>query len=98
MAKTLKKPAPKATFEGSFDAAFEAIDVAPLSADQLIFKKADDKEFYETQLMFAYWKIEAAQHHLANVNSMLERGKAEARAAMKKHPKPGKNVVVSTYG
>jgi hypothetical protein len=97
MAKTQKKLGSKATFKGSFDAAFEAIDAAPLSAHHPIFKKADDKEFYETQLMYAYRKMEAAQHHFASVNSMLERGKAEAMAAMKKHPKLANNVVSSTY-
>lgn len=86
----------KSTLKETLDHLFEAMDKAPTAADHPIFKNAADKEYYETQLMFAYRKLEAGRHHLENVEGMLEKSKAQAMTAMKKHKKPGKNVIAST--
>ncbi len=101
MAKMLKKPkqlTPNPTYKGALDALFKTMDKAPITPDHPTFKKEDDKENYETQLMFAYWKYDAALHHIENVKTKLAKFNAEAMAAMKKHAnkKPGKNVVGST--
>ncbi|NSY68394.1 hypothetical protein G6L35_05905 [Agrobacterium tumefaciens] len=78
------------------DLLFKAIDDSPVSEKHPIFMKADDKEYYETQLMFAYRKHEAAEHHIANVETRLVADEATAMAAMRKPKKLAKNVVAST--
>lgn len=94
----MKKPTHKPTYREALDGLLEAIDDAPTSPDHPIFKKGDDKEYFETQLMFSYRKGEAAEHHIGNVESLLEKAEAAAIAAMKKKKKRklGKKVVAST--
>ncbi|MBY2998428.1 hypothetical protein [Rhizobium leguminosarum] len=83
-------------FKEEMDLLFKAIDDSPVSEKHPIFRKPDDKEYYETQLMFTYRKQEAAEHHIANVENRLASDKATAMAAMKKPKKLAKNVVAST--
>ena len=94
----MKKPSPKPTYHYAMETLLQAIDAAPIASDHPIFKKQDDKEFYETQLMFSYRKQQAAQHHIDNVGTMLKTAKADATkrakaAAAKKRPE---NVVASS--
>ncbi|MER9298645.1 hypothetical protein NKI38_19435 [Mesorhizobium sp. M0621] len=94
----MKKPSPQPTYHDAMEMLLQAIDAALISSDHPIFKKEDDKEFYETQLMFSYRKQQAAQHHIDNVDTMLKTAKADAvkrakAAAAKKHPD---NVVASS--
>ncbi|MFG1465073.1 hypothetical protein V5F77_19490 [Xanthobacter sp. DSM 24535] len=94
----MKKPSPKLTYTDAMETLLQAIDAAPIASDHPIFKKQDDKEFYETQLMFSYRKQQAAQHHIDNISTMLKTAKADATkrakaAAAKKHPE---NVVTSS--
>lgn len=86
----MKKPSPKPTYHDAMEMLLQAIDAAPISSDHPIFKKQDDKEFYETQLMFSYRKQQAAQHHFDNVGTVLKTATADAIkiakvAAAKKH-------------
>ncbi|WP_312794476.1 hypothetical protein [Tianweitania sp.] len=92
----MKKRTTHAMFKEELDCLFEAMDNVALSGKHPIFKKADDKEYYKTQLMFAYRKQEAAEHHVANVEARLATDKAKAMVAMKKPRKLAKNVTTST--
>lgn len=92
----MTKPTTHSMFKEKIDRLFKAIDDSPLSEKHPIFRKADDKEYYETQLMFAYRKQEAAEHHIANVETRLAADGATAMAAMKKPRKMAESVVAST--
>ena len=46
----MKKPSPKPTYHYAMETLLQAIDAAPIVSDHPIFKKQDDKEFYETKL------------------------------------------------
>lgn len=83
-------------FKKEMDLLFKAIDESAVSEKHPIFRKPDDKEYYETQLMFAYRKQEAAEHHITNVENRLAADEATAIAGMKKPKKLAKNVVAST--
>jgi hypothetical protein len=92
----MKKPTHKPTYLDALDGLLKAIDDAPTAPDQQIFRKLDDKEFFETQLMFSLRKQQAAEHHIGNVQSMLTTAEAAAIEAMKNKGKLAKNVVAST--
>lgn len=92
----MKKPTHTLTYRKALDELLKAIDDAPTAPDHPIFKKWDDKEYFETQLMFSFRKQQAAEHHIGNVKSMLETAEAAAIAAMKNKGKPAKNAVAST--
>lgn len=88
----IKKPAKKLPYADALEKVLKAIDAAPVAKDQPIFKKLDDKEYYETLLMFSYRKQQAAQHHFDNVDAMLKNANDDAlanatSAAKAKQPK-----------
>jgi hypothetical protein len=66
---TKKPKAP--VYEPELEHLFELLDSAPVGADQPILRKPADKEHYETRLMFAVRKRQAARHHQDNVDRML---------------------------
>ena len=92
----MKNSTHTATYRKALDALLTAIDDAPTAPDHPIFKKLDDKEHFETQLMFSFRKQEAAEHHFDNVKSMLEQAKMAATSAMKINSKSAKKVAAST--
>ena len=53
----MKKPTHKPTYREALDGLLKAIDDAPTAPDHPIFKKWDDKEFFETQLMFSLSEV-----------------------------------------
>ncbi|NKK72783.1 hypothetical protein GFM13_20850 [Rhizobium leguminosarum bv. viciae] len=73
------------TYKIPLELLFVAIDDAPISGEKPFFKSFDDKEWYETQLMFAVRKMQAAEFHLASVKRHLALDRREARQASKKH-------------
>ncbi|MES0114167.1 hypothetical protein [Mesorhizobium sp. M0013] len=92
----MKKPTHTPTYREALDGLLKAIDGAPTAPDHPIFKKWDDKEYFETLLMFSFRKQQAAEHHIGNVESMLETAEAAAIAAMKNKGKQAKNAVASS--
>ncbi|MBY2940918.1 hypothetical protein HF264_14530 [Rhizobium leguminosarum] len=73
------------TYKAPLELLFVAIDEAPTSGEKPYFKSFADKEWYETQIMFAVRKMQAAEYHLANVKKHLALDRKEARQASKKH-------------
>lgn len=67
MAKKPKVPG----YEEALEHLFKALDGALMGADQPILRKVSDKEHYETRLMFAVRRRQAARHHQDNVERML---------------------------
>ena len=71
----------------SLEQLFKELDTAKAGNDHPIFKKFDDKEHYETRLMFAVRKRQAAKYHMDNMIESLTQAAAEAKkhaAASKK--------------
>lgn len=52
----MKKQTHQPTYGEALDGLLKAIDDAPTAPGHPIFKKCDDKEFFETQLMFSFRK------------------------------------------
>ena len=73
------------TYKAPLQLLFVAIDDAPTAGEKPYFKSLDDKEWYETQIMFAVRKMQAAEFHLANVKKHLALDRKEARQASKQH-------------
>lgn len=69
------------------------LDAAPVGAAGSVLKTEADREYYETQLMFAVRKLQAAQHHLANIERMLDedvsKAKRKIQVSTSKSPKGG---------
>lgn len=53
------------------DTLFEKLDAAIIS-ENIILKSEKSKEHYETRLMFAFRKLQAARHHLDNVHRLKD--------------------------
>lgn len=67
------------------------LDAAKASNSHPIFKNLDDKEHYETRLMFAVRKRQAAKYHMDNMVESIARdlAKASKHATIKKKEKQG---------
>lgn len=63
---------PPPTAYAALDVLLEALDAAPVGPDQPILRKPNDADHFETTLMFAIRKLQAARHHLTNVERMLQ--------------------------
>lgn len=61
----------------------QAIDAAPLGDSNSFFKKLDDKEFYETQIMFAVRKRHTAKYHCENVARLHAASKKSGQSQLK---------------
>lgn len=62
-----------------------AIDSASTKGDKPFFKSLADKEWYETQVMFAVRKFQAAAYHLTNVKKHLKLQRQAAKRAAQLH-------------
>lgn len=58
------------------DELFIALDAAPYDSGAI--KKEADKEIYETYLMFAFRKLQAAKYHSSNIEKMLNAATSKA--------------------
>lgn len=58
-------------YDESLSALLGALDTAPAASGEPFLKKAEDKEYYETIVMFAVRKRESASYHLESVRRRL---------------------------
>lgn len=63
----------KPIFEGSLDSLLKALDAAPTGHTQGVLKDSDDKQYYETIVMFAVRRRAAAKYHLDSVTALLKK-------------------------
>ncbi len=70
---------------------FKQLDIEKADREHPIFKKTEDKEHYETRLMFAVRKRQAAKYHMDNMVESLARvaARAKEQAAASKKKKLG---------
>ena len=61
----------KSPLEQSLDKLFGKLDAAKIF-DKAILKSESSKEHYETRLMFAFRKLQAARHHMDNVHRLKD--------------------------
>ena len=87
-----EEPMNKLYYQKALENLLEAIDAAPVDAGHPIFKKPQDKEFYETQLMFSFRKHQAAEYHKDTVKAMLELAEKTANAAMDDSGEPSQEI------
>jgi len=75
----------KPAYDEHLEKLLKAIDDAPLNGEKRFFSKFADKEYYETQLMFAIRKRQAADYHLRNVRRHLRADLKAAQRAAARH-------------
>jgi hypothetical protein len=83
MSKSTGEP----SYAESLEHLFKELDTVKAGNGHPIFKKFDDKEHYETRLMFAVRKRQAAKYHMDNMVESLTQAAAKAKkhaAASKK--------------
>lgn len=75
MSKSVGEP----SYSESLEHVFKELDIAKANSNHPIFKKIEDKEHYETRLMFAVRKRQAAKYHMDNILESLAQAVAQAK-------------------
>ena len=81
--RSIKIATTKTGYEPSLEKLLQAIDAAPLDGSKPFFKKLDDKEFYETQIMFAVRKRHTAKYHFDNIAHLLTASQKSSQSQSK---------------
>lgn len=88
----MKKHVGAPSYADALEQLFKELDFAQVDISHPILKKFDDKEHYETRLMFAVRKRQAAKYYIDNVIKSL----TESAAGAKKHAAASKKKQVGT--
>ncbi|MBV9065826.1 MAG: hypothetical protein JO004_08665 [Methylobacteriaceae bacterium] len=75
------------SYTQALEQVFKELDDAKAGNNHPIFKKFDDKEHYETRLMFAVRKRQAAKYHMDNLIENHTRAATEAKKHAMAHKK-----------